>query len=180
MVTTKESYVFHPLEATLEAKRLILRPMLATDMDALHLIFTDPKVMASFGGELFSREQMGNWLQRNLEHQSQFGYGLFSVILKADGTLIGDCGLEQMEVDGQSIAELGYDFRSANWNQGFATEAATAVRDYAFGVLQLPQLMSLIRVGNLASKRVAEKIGMKLIEEFTRYEIQYWKYSLNR
>jgi RimJ/RimL family protein N-acetyltransferase len=119
-------------------------------------------------------------LQRNLDHQSQFGYGLFSVILKTDGTLIGDCRLEQMEVDGQSIVELGYDFRSAYWNQGFATEATTAVRNYAFGVLQLPQLISLICVENLASKRVAEKIGMKLIEEFTRYEIQYWKYSLNR
>jgi len=154
--------------------------MLATDIDALHLIFTDPKVMASFGGELFSREQMERWLRRNLDHQNQFGYGLSSVILKIDGTLIGDCGLEQMEAGGQSITELGYDFRSDNWNQGFATEAAIAVRDYAFDVLQLPELISLIRVGNVASKRVAEKAGMKLADEFTRYEIQYWKYSIQQ
>jgi [ribosomal protein S5]-alanine N-acetyltransferase len=175
-----ESSKFHSFEGFLEAKRLILRPMLATDGDALHLIFTDPKVMASFGGELFSREQMERWLKRNLDHQNQFGYGLFSVILKTDGTLIGDCGLEQMEVSGQSIAELGYDFRSDYWNQGFATEAARAVRDYAFDVLQLPELISLIRVGNFASKRVAEKVGMKLVDEFTRYEIQYWKYSIKQ
>src|SRR5215208_5467106 len=128
MVTRLVTYIFHPLEGTLETKRLILRPMLATDIDALQMIFTDPSVMAAFGEELFSREQMRHWLQRNLDHQSQFGYGLFSVNLKADGTLIGDCGLEQMEVDGQSVAELGYDFRSAYWNQGFATEAAVAVR----------------------------------------------------
>jgi [ribosomal protein S5]-alanine N-acetyltransferase len=164
----------------LETKRLLLRPMVETDIESLHLIFTDPNVMAAFGGELFSRAQMEDWLLRNLGHQSQFGYGLFSVILKTDGILIGDCGLEQMEVDGQSIAELGYDFRSAYWNQGFATEAAAAVRDYAFGVLQLPQLISLIRVGNLASQRVAEKIGMKCISEFERYGNQYWKYTLER
>lgn len=166
------------VNSQLETKRLILRPMLATDIDALHLIFTDPKVMASFGDESFTREQMQHWLQRNLDHQNEFGYGLCSVILKADGTLIGDCGLEQMESLG--AAELGYDFRSDHWNQGYATEAAIAVRDYAFDVLQLPQLISLIRVGNLTSRRVAEKVGMTLAEEFTRYETRYWKYSLKK
>jgi ribosomal-protein-alanine N-acetyltransferase len=171
-------YIFHPLESTLETKRLILRQMQATDINALHLIFTDPKVMASFGGELLNREQMMRWLGRNLEHQNQYGYGLFSVILKATGELIGDCGLEQMEEEGAQAAELGYDFRSDFWNQGFATEAACAVRDYAFEILRLPQLISLIRVGNLASKRVAEKVGMTLAEEITRYGIQYWKYIL--
>jgi RimJ/RimL family protein N-acetyltransferase len=85
-----------------------------------------------------------------------------------------------MEVAGQSIAELGYDFRSDYWNQGYATEAALAVRDYAFDVLQLPQLISLIRVGNLASKRVAEKVGMTPEDEFARYGIRYWKYSLKK
>ena len=162
----------------LETKRLLLRPMLESDLDALHLIFTDPKVMAAFNHPLFTREQMEGWLRRNLDHQKEFGYGLFSVIRKETGLLIGDCGLEQMEVDGVQAAELGYDFRSDFWNQGFATEAAMAVRDYAFGVLQLPLLISLIRVGNLASRRVAEKVGMTLAGEFTRYDIRYWKYSL--
>lgn len=159
-----------------ETKRLILRPMLGMDIDALHLIFIDPNVMAAFNYPPFTREQMERWLQRNLDHQKEFGYGLFSVILKESGELIGDCGLEQMEDMG--AAELGYDFRSDFWNQGYATEAAVAVRDYAFQVLHLPQLISLIRVGNLASRRVAEKVGMTLAEEFTRYGIQYWKFSL--
>jgi RimJ/RimL family protein N-acetyltransferase len=172
--------MFNEINFQLETKRLILHPMSATDINALHLIFTDPKVMASFGGELFNREQMKGWLLRNLNHQNEFGYGLFSVLLKTEGTLIGDCGLEQMEVEGARVAELGYDFRSDFWNQGYATEAACAVRDYAFDILGLPQLISLIRVGNLASKRVAEKVGMTLAEEFTRYGIPYWKYSLKK
>ena len=160
----------------LETKRLVLRPMEVTDVEALHLIFTDAKVMAAFNHPPFTREQMERWLNRNLTHQAEFGYGLFSVILKETGELIGDCGLEQIE--DQGAAELGYDFRSDFWNQGFATEAATAVRDYAFDVLKLPQLISLIRVGNLASQRVAEKVGMQLIEEFTRYDVHYWKYGI--
>ncbi len=172
-MTNRDSYA--PI---LKTERLILRPMLATDIDALYLIFTDIRVMAAFDHDPFTREQMERWLQRNLDHQEQFGYGLFSVLLKATGELIGDCGLEKIEVEGRKIAELGYDFRSDFWNKGYASEAAVAVRDYAFNVLQLPQLISLIRVGNLASKRVAEKIGMTLAEEFTRYGFRYWKYSL--
>jgi len=101
---------------------------------------------------------------------------LFSVILKENGKLIGDCALEQMEEEG--AAELGYDFRSDFWNQGYASEAALAVRDYAFDILQLPQLISLIRLGNLVSRRVAEKVGMTFAEEFTRYDICYWKYVI--
>jgi RimJ/RimL family protein N-acetyltransferase len=135
--------------------------------------------MAAFNTPPFDRQQMAQWLQRNLDHQAEQGYGLFSVILKANGLLIGDCGLEVMEMDGKQVAELGYDFRSDYWNQGFATEAAAAVRDYALKILRLPHLISLIRIGNGASRRVAEKIGMQRISEFTRYGIQYWKYRLD-
>ncbi len=167
-------------ETRIETRRLLLRTMLPSDIEALLLIFTDPKVMASFGGELFTRVQMERWLERNLQHQAEFGYGLFPIIDKHTGLLIGDCGLEQMEVEGVQAAELGYDLRSDYWNQGLATEAAIAVRDYAFDVLQLSQLISLIRIGNLASKRVAEKVGMELAAEITRYGIRYWQYGMQR
>ena len=135
--------------------------------------------MASFGGAIFDRGQMERWLQRNIEHQEEHGYGLFSVILKPQGQLIGDCGLEHMGIEGDLAFELGYDFRSDYWNQGFATEAATAVRDYAFDVLQLPRLISLIRVGNSASRRVSEKIGMQFECAFELNGISYWKYAID-
>ncbi len=167
-------------EPALETPRLLLRSMRAADTDALLRIFGDPKVMASFGVEPFDRDQMAAWVGRNLAHQAEHGYGLFSVILKATGELIGDCGLELMEMDGAATAELGYDFRSDCWNQGFASEAACAVRDYATQVLGLPHLISLIRVGNLASKRVAEKVGMRCGAEITRWGHPYWKYVLER
>ena len=142
-------------------------------------IFGDPRVMAAFDSAPYDRAQMRRWLQRNLDHQERYGYGLFSVILKAEELLIGNCGLEHMTVDGVQETELGYDFRSDYWNRGFATEAATAVRDYAFEALQLTRLISLIRVGNEASRRVSEKIGMQLVEEITRSGVSYWKYSVS-
>ncbi len=164
----------------LDTPRLSLRLMQPADRDALLKIFADPKVMASFGEAPFDRHQMDRWIQRNIEHQNQFGYGLFAVILKSEGLLIGDCGLEHMELEGEQETELGYDFRSDFWNQGLATEAATAVRDYAFNHLHLPRLISLIRVGNEASRRVSEKIGMRFVAEFTHHDIAYWKYAIDR
>jgi RimJ/RimL family protein N-acetyltransferase len=153
--------------------------MHADHVDALLIIFSDPKVMASFDGVLFSREQMERWVQRNLAHQAQYGYGLFSVFHRASRKLIGDCGLENMEVDGVHETELGYDFRSDYWNQGLATEAAEAVCDFAFQTLELPRLVSLIRQGNHASRRVAEKIGMRLGMEVMRYGHAYWVYEIS-
>src|SRR5688500_14443686 len=98
------------MSRVIETDRLLLRPMRAEDADDLLRIFADPKVMASFGGILFDRPQMEQWVQRNLAHQQQYGYGLFSVCLKADGLLIGDCGLEHIELEGSRETELGYDF----------------------------------------------------------------------
>jgi RimJ/RimL family protein N-acetyltransferase len=154
--------------------------MRASDIDGLLSIFTDPNVMGSFNIKSFSREQMEMWLQRNLAHQEKYGYGLFSVILKSNDVLIGDCGLEHMMIGNVDMAELGYDFHSSYWNQGYATEAATAVRNYSFKELNLPRLVSLVRIGNLASRRVAEKIGMHLAAEIIRNDQRYWKYSIAR
>lgn len=164
----------------IETARLILRPMVAGDAPALLHIFADPLVMASFGEAPFTADQMAAWVGRNLEHQERHGYGLYSVVLKENGLLVGDCGLERMEVDGRVEAELGFDFRSDYWQRGLATEAATAVCDHALHTLGLPRLISLIREGNVASRRVAEKIGMRLETTFARYGRQYWQFALAR
>jgi RimJ/RimL family protein N-acetyltransferase len=149
--------------------------MVASDLDALTEIFGDPVVMAAFGEAPLERERVEKWLARNLSHQAEHGFGLFAVCLKAGG-LIGDCGLEMMELEGESVAELGYDFRSDCWNRGYATEAACAVRDYAVDSLGLPAIVSLIRPGNAASARVAEKVGLRnagTIEKDGRAYVRY-------
>ena len=167
----------------IETPRLLLRTMREDDADALLPIFADPVIMAGFGVAPFGPEQMARWVRRNLDHQEAHGYGLFAVVLKESGLLVGNCGLELMDVDdagGTPAAELGYDFRRDHWGRGLATEAATAVRDYAFGTLRLPRLVSLIRAGNGASRRVAEKVGMTLDAEILRGGHPYWVFALDR
>jgi ribosomal-protein-alanine N-acetyltransferase len=164
----------------LETERLWLRPMVAADLDDLLGIFGDPAVMAAFREPPLDREQVHSWLERNLDHQREHGYGLFAVCLKTDDRLIGDCGLELMEVSGERVAELGYDFRRDCWNRGYATEAACAVRDFAFGTLRLPRLVSLIQPGNPASERVAQKVGLTNTRRIERDDRRYLRYEIRR
>ena len=149
------------------------------DIDGLLKIFSDPKVMKSFGVAPFNRAQMEKWVWRNIIHQQKHGYGLFSVIHKDDHVLVGDCGLEHMEVEGVQEVELGYDFRSDYWRRGLASEAARAVRDFALFTLHLPRLISLIRPDNIASQKVSDKIGMKKERDIMRGEKRYHIYSLS-
>jgi [ribosomal protein S5]-alanine N-acetyltransferase len=149
--------------------------MVAADARELLAVFSDPLVMAAFASPPFTPADMDAWVARNLQHQADHGYGLFTVLLKETATVIGDCGLEHMDMG----VELGYDLRSGHWNRGLATEAATAVRDYAFESLRIPRLVSLIRVGNTASGRVAEKVGMRLQEQSERHGIAYWIFAMD-
>ncbi len=162
----------------LETDRLLLRAMVPEDIDPLLEVFGDPKVMESFNEPPFNREQMAGWVERNLKHQEKHGYGLFSVVLKSEGKLIGDCGLEHMELGGEQVVELGYDIASQYWNQGIATEAASAVRDHAFTELGLKEIVSFIRDHNIASRRVSEKIGMTLERKLGKPGHVHFIYSI--
>ena len=83
-----------------------------------------------------------------------------------------------MEIDGTAEVELGYDFRSDYWGRGLATEAASAVRDFAFTQLGLSRLISLIRPENVASRRVSEKVGMVKEKEILRAGHTYCVYAM--
>src|SRR5215216_5168672 len=163
--------------AMIETAHLVLRAMRPMDMADLAQIFINPRVMRKFAVP-FDQARMKCWLFHNLEHQRQFGYGLYSVVLKANGLLIGTCGLEQTDLNDRSAAELSYDFRRDYWDENIALEATCAVRNQAFQVLHLPGLVSVIRVGDITSRQVIERVGMKYVSKFTRYGHRYWLYRL--
>jgi RimJ/RimL family protein N-acetyltransferase len=94
------------------------------------------------------------------------GFGLWALVLKENGEVIGDCGLVVQQIEGVGEVEIGYHVRRDLWGQGFATEAAQACREYGFHQLGRDRLISLIHPANRASRRVAEKNGMTLTKEF--------------
>ena len=151
--------------------------MRADDAQQLLGVFGDPEVMRAFDRGPFDRPEMAAWVNRNLQHQDRYGFGLFVIVERATGEVIGDCGLERMELDGVEETELGYDLRSDRWGHGFATEAAATVKDHALDRLGLHRVISLVRAGNERSSRVAERIGMSFERELVRGEIAYRLYA---
>ncbi len=145
----------------LETARLILREFVPEDVDALACLLSDPETMRHYPAPL---DQTGveQWIARNRARYATDGHGLWGMVIKATGELIGDCGLIRQEVDGESLVEIGYHVRRVLWGQGLASEAARACRDYGFARLGVDRLISLIRPENISSQRVAEKTGMTL------------------
>ena len=166
----------------IETERLLLRLMNQNDLKDITRLFTDKNVLNAFNVTALNGEQIKTWLNRNLQHQKKYGYGLFSVLLKKNNEVIGDCGLEHTDFRGTSCVEIGYDFLSKYWNQGYATEASSAVRDFAVHVLKIDisSLCCFIRKNNAASRRVSEKIGMCKILEYSQNCTDYVLYAYSK
>ena len=163
----------------LETQRLVLREFQFEDFDALAAILCDPETMRYYPVS-FDRAAVADWIQRNRTRYANDGHGLWAMILKSTRELIGDCGLVRQSVDAVDEIEIGYHVRRDLWNQGYASEAARACRDYGFANLKVDRLISLIRPENLASRRVAEKNGMTIWKEVTKVDLLHYVYAITR
>jgi RimJ/RimL family protein N-acetyltransferase len=146
---------------TLATERLVLRPLRLADLDAFAAILGDPETMAYYPHP-YTRAETQRWIERDLAAYEQAGLGHLAVMLREGGEFVGDCGPIVLRVAEVDEVELGWHIRRDLWHRGYATEAACAARDWAFGQRQLTRLISLVRPENRASCRVAEKIGMHL------------------
>ena len=143
----------------LETRRLILRPFDEKDVDRMSELMAHPDFMRfSLGPK--TREETAAFLENVIDWHRTGSPSLFAVVIRSDGVLVGYCGFLHQDVDGEKEIEIGYRLHPDYWNRGIATEAARKVRDHAFGDLKLPHVISLIHPDNVASRRVAEKIGM--------------------
>jgi ribosomal-protein-alanine N-acetyltransferase len=146
----------------IETPRLILRDFVKSDLDALAELMANPDFMR-FSSGVLNREHTAKFLFERVITAAQQGLpSQFAVVRRGENRLIGYCGFFRQEVDGVIEIEIGYRLHPDYWNQGLATEAARATRDYAFGVLKLERVISLIHPDNHASRRVTEKNGMIL------------------
>ena len=145
----------------LTTERLFLRHFHIFDADAMFHVFGDPEVMR-FGDGVQTKEWIQAWLHTCLERYHQtWGFGPYAVVEEHNNEAIGYCGLFFFpNVNGKSEIEIGYRLRRSVWGQGYATESVIAVRDYAFNTLGLKHLIAIIDPANIASIRVAEKVGM--------------------
>ena len=163
----------------LETTRMTLRRMSMSDVDHLLGIFADPEAMRYYPGTKDAAEAR-SWIRWNLDSYQTHGFGLWMASLKSTQEFAGQCGLTVQEVEGRQEVEVGYLFLRALWGQGLATEAARACRDHGFAHLGLVRLISLIDVRNAASRRVAEKLGMRLEKEIIKWGKAVCLYAVER
>ncbi|HEY1329914.1 MAG TPA: GNAT family N-acetyltransferase [Actinomycetota bacterium] len=159
--------------------RLGLRPFVADDVDDLHAILGDEETMRYYPAP-FSREQCEDWIRRARESYASVGFGLWAVEDRSTGEFLGDCGPAIRTVEGREEPEIGWHTKRSRWNQGIATEAATACRDHAFGPLGLERVIALVRPENVASGRVAQKIGMTVDREIDYHGLRHYVYAVSR
>ena len=156
------------MKTILETPRLLLREMTTSDLTAICRVLQDEKTMYAYE-HAFSDEEAQAWLNNQLRRYREDGFGLWAVVLKESGEIIGQCGITLQDVNGEWVPEVGYLFERAYWHQGFATEAAIACKEYAFNVLGLDTVYSIIRDNNIASQNVAKRNGMTVCGRIVKH-----------
>jgi RimJ/RimL family protein N-acetyltransferase len=163
----------------LQTARLILRSFHEEDVDAMARLFANLDFMRFSLGVFTERKQTVAFIEKVMGWDRAGIPSQFAVTPRGGDTLIGYCGFfHHAEVPGE--VEIGYRLHPDYWNRGLITEAACAVRDHAFADLKLPRVISLIHPENIASRRVAEKNGMKVEKEITFRGFPALVYAITR
>ncbi|WP_334092742.1 glutamine-hydrolyzing GMP synthase [Helicobacter typhlonius] len=149
-----------------ESERVFLRPYTQADFAALHKIVSDKQTMYAWG-QGFSKKQSQEWLDKQLAHYQQYSFGIWAIIEKQSGAIIGNAGLNHTEISlkgkTQKIVEIGYLLHRNFWGKGYGSEVARMCVKYGFETLGLEEVYCLIKEDNKASIKVAKMLEMELI-----------------
>jgi ribosomal-protein-alanine N-acetyltransferase len=141
----------------LRGEQLSLRPLLDTDVDAVFGILNDEETTALVSWRQTSRESAAAWLSRRIDDQRQHGASMWGIELSDTKVLAGLCGFFPRAV---TRWELGYVVQARYWRRGLATEAASLAVEHALALGR--EVFATIRPGNLGSRTVAERAGLRL------------------
>jgi ribosomal-protein-alanine N-acetyltransferase len=159
---------------SLATPSLELRPFADGDAKAMHEIYSDPAVMRYVAtGPAANLAATERLLRDYAIHQRAHGYSFWGVVERASGALIGDAGLYRTPA---GEVELGYTLGVAWWGRGYATEAASAWLEAAFGPLGIAEVVALAEPANGASLRVLEKAGMRRTGERSAFGRPHFVY----
>ena len=164
----------------IQSARLEMRSYRDEDFDFLYSLLADPEIVQFIGnGKTRNREealQFMYWIYRCYRENPELG--LRVLIRKEDGATVGHAGLVPQKVEGKEELEIGYWVAKDYWGQGYATEAAKALRYYGSQYLGRKRFVSLIQPGNGASRKVAERLGMQLEKKITMADKEVCLYSV--
>lgn len=153
-----------PPAACLLSEHLLLRAPCESDLDSLYEVHADPATNRfNPAGPMASRAEAEARLQEWLAHWRKHGFGYWAIEAQAQpGLVLGFGGLMHKPIDGQQGLNLYFRFRPQAWGQGYASEMALAALELAFGRLQAPAVLGVVRPANMPSRKTLERIGMRL------------------
>jgi RimJ/RimL family protein N-acetyltransferase len=147
----------------IETERLILRDWREEDLEPFLRHTNTPAVMRWLGGVQPPETLAAGFRARIMTWQSRHGFTFWIVERKADGEILGFCGLKLADDEGSPVEgelEIGWRLREDSWGQGYAKEAAAASLDFAFDEVGAPHVVALTVEGNRASWGLMERLGM--------------------
>jgi RimJ/RimL family protein N-acetyltransferase len=153
----------------LETDRLILRQFTQADVDNLVELDSDPAVLRYInGGTPTPREMIErDILPRFLQYYERFdGRGYWAAVERSTGAFLGWFCLHPEEGRSPDILSLGYRLRQSAWGKGYGTEGARALVRKGFTELGMQRVVAMTYEHNRASRRVMEKVGMRLARTF--------------
>jgi [ribosomal protein S5]-alanine N-acetyltransferase len=154
----------------IETERLQIRPWAAPDRTTFERFVSDTEMMRYIShGRVWDEARIDGYFQRQAGFLATHGCCVGAVCLKRSGTVIGMGGIQPLEKAG--LFELAWWIWKDHWGQGLATEMAGGCRDYAFRVMRLPRVVAVIDAPNIASIRVAEKLGMRCLGAHDPHEL---------
>lgn len=141
--------------------RLLLRPWRQEDLAPFAALNADPRVL-EFLPKALSRAESDGTALRNADHFAKHGFGKWAVEVVGAAPFIGYVGLTAADFEAHftPCVEIGWRLAFEHWGRGYATEAARAVFDFAFGPLAIDEIVSFTVPNNLRSRRVMERLGM--------------------
>jgi RimJ/RimL family protein N-acetyltransferase len=157
------------MDVVLRTARLALRRFTSDDLDDLEALDGDPEVMRFItGGRPTPRHELRDevlpaWIAA---YDRGDGHGFWAAIERADDTFVGWFHLRPRPEDPPDEPELGYRLRRDRWGAGLATEGSAALVDRAFLDLGARRIHASTMVVNGASRRVMEKVGLRLVRRF--------------
>ncbi len=149
-------------DVRIETDRLILRDWRDGDLERFLEGTNTPNVMRWLGG-VMDEEGKAALLGRVSACRAANGFCFWIVERKADGAVLGFCGLKRADAPGSSITgamEIGWRLREDAWGQGYAKEAATASLDAAFGRFGADEVVAITVIENEASWGLMKRLGM--------------------
>lgn len=142
-----------------ETTRLLAERLVPEHLPEVHRMHQDPVQMEYLGG-VRDAAASATYLERNLRHWEEHGFGLWILRLRETGEVAGRALLRHLDIAGVDEVETGYSFHPAFWGRGLATETTLACLRIGHQGLGLRSIVAVTHPANLASHRVLTKAGM--------------------